>query len=136
MSVRRLLIGSDTTDVLRALDEHPFEPIVETSPYSPPRATIDPDQSKGWLGRAWPVMMTHKGIWSLALAMSFLSLLAQVQIPLLIGDAISECLPTAGHTAHLRSLSSFAMWIFVSIGIREVANYLGRRCLLTTAYRF
>jgi ATP-binding cassette, subfamily B, bacterial len=136
MSVRRLLLGPDNTDALREPDQYPFEPIAETSPYAPPRATIDPDQSKSWLGRAWPVMMTHKVIWSLALFMSFIALLSQVQIPLLIGDAISESLPTAGHTAHLKSIASFATWIFVSIGVREVANYIGRRCLLTTAYRF
>jgi ATP-binding cassette, subfamily B, bacterial len=132
----RALFGADNAALVSELEEHPFEPIVETSPYSPPRAAIDPDQSKSWLGRAWPVIKTHKGIWSLSLAMSFLALLSQVQIPRLIGDAINECLPTAGHTTDLKRLSSFATLLFVFIAVREVCNYLGRRCLLTTAYSF
>jgi ATP-binding cassette, subfamily B, bacterial len=135
MSMRRLFLGG-TTNIAEELDERPFEPIAEPSPYAPPGATIDPDQSKSWLGRAWPVILTHKGIWALALFMSFVSLLSQVQIPLLIGDAISDCLPTAGHTTNLKHLSSYATLLFGSIVIREIANYIGRRCLLTTAYSF
>lgn len=136
MSVRTVLFGTDNAALISELDERPFEPIAETSPYAPPRAAIDPDQSKGWLGRAWPVIKTHKGIWSLSLAMSFIALLAQVQIPRLIGEAINECLPTTGHTTDLKRLSSFATLLFVFIALREVCNYLGRRCLLTTAYSF
>ncbi|HTT91270.1 MAG TPA: ABC transporter ATP-binding protein [Acidimicrobiales bacterium] len=136
MSVRALLFGTDNSELIRQLDEHPFVPIAETSHYSPPRATIDPDQKKSWLGRAWPVIKTHRGIWSLSLAMSFIALLAQVQIPRLIGSAINECLPTEGHTTDLKPLSSFVTLIFIAIAIREVSNYIGRRCLLTTAYSF
>ena len=84
------MFGTNNAELIRELDEHPFEPIAETSPYSPPRATIDPDPSKSWLGRAWPVIKTHKGIWSLSLLMSFIALLSQVQIPRLIGNAITE----------------------------------------------
>ncbi len=134
--MRTLLFGTDNAELISQLDEHPFAPIVETSHYSPPRGTIDPDPSKSWLRRAWPVIKTHKGIWSLSLAMSFIALLAQVQIPRLIGSAINDALPTAGHTTDLKPLSSYFTLIFILIGIREVSNYIGRRCLLTTAYSF
>ncbi|HEY5272944.1 MAG TPA: ABC transporter ATP-binding protein [Acidimicrobiales bacterium] len=136
MTARSILLGNDNDEIMRELEAHPFEPVAETSPYAPPRATIDPDQSKGWLGRAWPVIMTHKGIWGLSLGMSFIALLAQVQIPLLIGNAMSQALPQKGHTTDLKPLMGFATLIFVSIGIREISNYIGRRCLLTTAYSF
>jgi ATP-binding cassette subfamily B protein len=136
LSARRLLLGTDNTALVEGLQDRPFEPVAETSPYLPPRATIDPDPSKSWLARAWPVVKTHKGIWALSLAMSFIALFSQVQIPRLIGEAITEGLPTPGHTKDLKALSSFATLIFISIGIREVCNYLGRRCLLTTAYSF
>jgi ATP-binding cassette subfamily B protein len=136
MSARSLLLGGDNSDLIDTLDEHPFEPIAETSRYSPPRATIDPDPSKSWLGRAWPVLANHKGIWSLSLIMSFVALLSQVQIPRLIGSAITDALPTAGHARDLKPLMGFAILIFISIGVREVCNYVGRRCLLTTAYSF
>ncbi|HTW10658.1 MAG TPA: ABC transporter ATP-binding protein [Acidimicrobiales bacterium] len=133
----RLLLGPDNSEVLRRLEaESPFVPVAESSPHSRPGASIDPDSSKSWLRRAWPVIKTHRGIWALSLLCSFVSLLSQVQIPRLIGDAITDALPTAGHTTHLKPLASFATLIFVSIAVREVGNYLGRRCLLTTAYRF
>lgn len=136
MSVRSLLFGTDNSEVIRQLEDHPFVPIAETSGYRPPRANIDPDQRKSWLGRAWPVIMTHKGVFALSLVMSFVALLAQVQVPLFIGDAINECLPKPGYTTDLKPLSSFLTLIFVSIAIREASYYLGRRCLLTTAYSF
>jgi ATP-binding cassette subfamily B protein len=133
----RLLFGPDNSDVLRQLDgERPFVPMAESSPYAPPRAAIDPDASKSWLGRAWPVIKTHKVIWSISLLCSFVALLSQVQIPRLIGDAITQSLPTTSHNVDLKPLSGFATLIFVSIGVREICNYVGRRCLLTTAYRF
>jgi ATP-binding cassette, subfamily B, bacterial len=131
-----LLFGAANVDLINDLNEHPFVPIAETSHYLPPRGTIDRDQAKSWLGRAWPVIKTHKGIWSLSLVMSFIALLAQVQIPRLIGGAINDCLPTAGHTTDLKPLSSYATLIFILIAVREVSNYIGRRCLLTTAYSF
>jgi len=136
LSARRLLLGTNDADLVRELQEHPFEPIAETSPYSPPRATIDPDPSKSWLGRAWPVIKTHKGIWSLSLVMSFVALFSQVQIPRYIGNAITDSLPTVGHTTDLKPLTGFATLIFIAIGVREISNYLGRRFLLTTAYSF
>jgi ATP-binding cassette, subfamily B, bacterial len=136
LSVRTLFLGSDNSEIVRELDDHPYSPISETSHYAPPRANIDPDSSKSWLRRAWPVIMTHKGIWSLSLLMSFIALLSQVQIPRLIGSAINDCLPTAGHTTDLKPLSGYLTLIFIAIGIREICNYIGRRCLLTTAYSF
>jgi ATP-binding cassette subfamily B protein len=136
LSARRLLLGTNDADLVRELQEHPFEPIAETSPYPPPRATIDPDPSNSWLGRAWPVIKTHKGIWSLSLVMSFVALFSQVQIPRYIGDAITDSLPTVGHTTDLKPLTGFATLIFIAIGVREISNYLGRRFLLTTAYSF
>ncbi|MGP8204696.1 MAG: ABC transporter ATP-binding protein [Acidimicrobiales bacterium] len=136
MSARSPLLGTNDADLVRELQEHPFEPIAETSPCSPPRATIDPDSTKSWLGRAWPVIKTHKGIWSLSLVMSFVALFSQVQIPRYIGSAITDSLPTVGHTTDLKPLTGFATLIFIAIGVREISNYLGRRFLLTTAYSF
>jgi ATP-binding cassette subfamily B protein len=56
------------------------------------------------------------------------ALLVQVQIPREVGAAISS-VSTA-------SLSRYAVIIGILIVIRELANYIGRRCLLTTAYTF
>ncbi|MBO0746894.1 MAG: ABC transporter ATP-binding protein, partial [Acidimicrobiaceae bacterium] len=136
MSIRRLLLGTDDGEFIQTLEERPFEPMAETSQFDPPRATISTSKSKSWLRRAWPVMQTHWVTWAIALSMSFLALLTQIQIPLFIGNAISNSLPGPGHLTNLKSLSSYAWLIVAAIIVREVANYLGRRCLLTTAYRF
>jgi ATP-binding cassette, subfamily B, bacterial len=136
VSVRRLILGIPVDDPIHESDKHPFEPMAETSGYSPPRSSIDRDATKSWLGRAWPIIRTHRGIWSLSLVLSFLTLLSQVQIPRIIGSAINNCLPSTGHTQDLQSLTSYGALLLLVIGVREISNYFGRRCLLTTAYRF
>ena len=134
MSARRLLLGTNDADLVRELQEHPFEPIAETSPYSPPRATIDPDPSKSWLGRAWPVIKTHKGIWSLSLVMSFVALFSQVQIPRYIGNAITDSLPTVGHTTDLKPLTGFATLIFIAVVGRTGSGKTTAGRLLNRSY--
>jgi len=136
MSVRRLLLGTDDSAFLQAVEERPFEPIADVAEYAPPKATISPVHYKSWIRRAWPVIRTHRWTWIVALLGSFIALLSQVQIPRYIGNAITNSLPSTSHTGHLKSLSSYAVLIIVAIVIREVANYIGRRTLLTTAYRF
>lgn len=59
-----------------------FVPAGIKSRYAPPRATIDPDRSKSWIGRARPVVMSHKRTLLTALILSFVALMLQVQIPI------------------------------------------------------
>ena len=90
----------DTT--AEAIEASPFIPLTEVARYKAPKATIDKDQSKTWLRRAWPVLASHKGMFSLALGMSFISLLTQVQIPRLLGTAINQIDSTPlSHYAYL-----------------------------------
>ncbi len=128
--------GNDA--IIEELAASPFEPIVETSTYRPPSATIDPDSSKNWIGRAWPIVKTHRKIWFISLGMSFIALVAQVQIPRVLGNGITEAIPFAGERAssHFTHLSSIAALAIVLIVVRQITNYIGRRCLLTVAYRF
>ena len=117
----------------------PWEPVAERSHYKPPTVNIGQDPSKNWIQRTWPIVRAHRGIWIVSLAMSFIALLTQVQIPRILGNVISEALPLGTGTVHshsLKTLSSFVLLIIVAIVIREVSNYIGRRCLLTTAYSF
>src|ERR1700737_3119040 len=58
-----------------------FSPVAEVARNEAPRATIDPDRSLSWLRRALPVMRAHKGIFLTSLALSFVGLVLQVQIP-------------------------------------------------------
>ncbi|MCU1489462.1 MAG: transporter related protein [Acidimicrobiaceae bacterium] len=111
------------------LESSPFEPLAEPPRYPPPRAAVDPDSAKSWLRRALPLLRAHRALFAVSLTMSFIALLAQVQIPNLIGTAIDRSL-----RAHAVPLEHYAVLIGAAIAIREVANYVGRRYLLETAY--
>jgi ATP-binding cassette subfamily B protein len=138
MSIMTRGVTNSTDAVIEELASHPFEPIAEISKYAPPTARIDPDSSKSWIARAWPIVRSHRKFWFLSLGMSFIALVTQVQIPRVLGDGITEALPLAGASTNhrLEHLSTIAALVIVLIVVREITNYLGRRCLLTVAYRF
>lgn len=132
MTLKRLLLGPEPEDVFRQIETSPFVPITESSPYRPPRNRPSPDQDASWVARTWPLVKAHKWVWGASLAGSFVALLTQVQIPRELGDAISSVGTARAHA----SLAHYAVIILVMIGIREISNYVGRRCLLTSAYCF
>src|SRR5436190_24135897 len=69
---------------------NPWVPVAETARYEPPRARIDPDPSRSWLARAMPIVMSHKVTFITAMGTSFLALILQVQIPNVLGDAVTH----------------------------------------------
>jgi ATP-binding cassette subfamily B protein len=133
MTLRRVLLGPSAEETFRQIETSPYVPVTETSPYQPPRYLPRPDKNASWIRRTWPLVRAHKWLWGASLAGSFLALLTQVQIPRELGSAISGSL---GSGAHRTSLAHYAVIILVMIAIREISNYIGRRCLLTTAYSF
>jgi ATP-binding cassette, subfamily B, bacterial len=133
MTLRRLLLGSSTEDVIAQIETSPFVPVTESSPYLPPKARPSPDKNASWVARTWPIVKAHKWVWGMSLIGSFIALLTQVQIPRELGDAIGS-VSSAG--ARESGLTHYAVIIVVMIAIREVSNYVGRRCLLTSAYSF
>ncbi len=133
MTFRRLLLGPSAEETFRQIETSPYVPLTEISPYRPPKNRPSPDKNASWIRRTWPLITAHKWVWGASLAGSFLALLTQVQIPRELGAAIGGSLGTG---AHHTSLAHYAMIILVLIVIREISNYVGRRCLLTTAYCF
>src|ERR1700722_11640237 len=107
----------------------PFIPIGVTSRFKAPRANIDPDPSKSWLRRAWPIMLSHRRIFLSALVLSFLGLLLQIQIPLLLADAITN---SVQH--HTVPIGHYAFWILGLALVAGISGYLSRLFLLQTAY--
>jgi ATP-binding cassette, subfamily B, bacterial len=97
--------------------------------YSPPKATIDPDPSRSWIRRAWPVVMSHKTTLSTALILSFVALLLQVQIPNLLNNAVTNSLQR--HTVPLSHYVTMVLSLAVAAGI---SAYISRLFLLRTAY--
>jgi ATP-binding cassette subfamily B protein len=100
-----------------------------TSRYRPPRATIDPDRGKSWIGRARPVVMAHKRTLLTALTLSFLGLVLQVQIPNLLNEAVTNSVQK--HTVPLGHYVTLVLALAVAAG---ASAYVARLFLLRTAY--
>lgn len=97
--------------------------------YPAPKASIDPDVKKSWLRRALPVVLAHKWVLSLSLALSLVGLLVQVQIPNLLRIGIDDAL-----VARTASLSYYA-WLITAFAVGQgLINYAARRYLLKTAF--
>jgi ATP-binding cassette subfamily B protein len=113
------------------VDGTEFEPVAETAHGEAPRAGIDPDKSLSWLRRALPIMRAHKGIFVTSLALAFVGLVLQVQIPNLVNNAINNSIVT-----HKVPISHYVWWI-VGIGaVGGIAGYISRLYLMETAYDF
>ena len=111
-----------------------YVPMGLTSDYKAPKATIDPDKSKSWLKRAWPVVKAHKGVFFTSLIMSFVGLVIQVQIPKLLQDAIdNSLLATALHHKPV-PLHVYVTWVVVLGLVGGVAGYISRTALFRVAY--
>ena len=120
-----------TTAAPPALQERQdeFVPSGIESRYRPPRAWIDPDKSKSWLGRAWPILLSHKRTLVTALGLSFVALLLQVQIPNLLNNAVTNSLER--HTVPLSHYTWLVFGLAVAAGI---SAYVSRLFLMRTAY--
>ena len=108
----------------------PFVPLAATSHYERPRATIDPDQRKGWIRRALPLVMTHKLMLVAVIVGSFVALTLQVLIPTVIRSAIDE-----GLIARDAALEPFVAMIVGLACARWVTNGISRYLMFSTAFR-
>jgi ATP-binding cassette subfamily B protein len=106
-----------------------FMPAEPESRYRAPRASIDPDRSLSWLRRALPIVLAHKRTLLLALILSFVALVLQVQIPLLLNDAVTNSLQHA--TVPLSHYVRLVLALAIGIGI---SAYVSRLYLMRTAY--
>jgi ATP-binding cassette, subfamily B, bacterial len=107
----------------------PFVPIDIVSRYEAPRASIDPDRSKSWLRRAMPIMGAHKYVFITSLVMSFVMLIVQVQIPLLLNHAINDSIVT-----NKVPISHYVWWVVALAGVLGIAGFISRLFLFRTAY--
>jgi ATP-binding cassette subfamily B protein len=125
----------------------PWVPAPMDAQYPPPPRTIDPDSSQTWLRRALPVVMAHKRTFITSLALSFVGLVLQVEIPQLLGsDALDRSivpyvqqagLPVAQrvpavHFEHI--LFHYVIIVLVLALLAGLCGYVARLLLMTTAY--
>ena len=107
-----------------------YVPMGTTTNYKAPKATVDPDTSKSWIKRAYPIVASHKGHFLVALILSFVGLVLQLVIPQLLSDAIDNSLgrhPTV-------ALHFYVYWIVVLGLVGGVAGYFSRTSLFKVAY--
>ena len=109
--------------------DSPFAPVGVQPRYKAPKATIGPATEKSWLKRALPVVLAHRWVFGLSLALSFAGLLVQVQIPVLMGRAIN--LVADGGQG---GISGYITWIVALALVRGLLTYGARLSLLRTAY--
>ena len=100
-----------------------------TSRYTAPKATVDPDRSKSWIGRAKPIVMAHKVQFFSALIFSFLGLIIQVWIPKILQEGITNALinktqPLHGYVELIAVLGLFT----------GLFGYISRTNLFKVAY--
>jgi len=109
-----------------------FEPVRSRLRYTPPRRTIDPDQSLGWIRRVLPIVYSHWVSFSMALSMALVGIIARVMIPRWVGYAINEALvrPKATRVP----LSHFVIMLGVLAGVGFVSGALSRYFLFRSAY--
>jgi ATP-binding cassette subfamily B protein len=124
-------VSATTTAVAPGSSERlaEFVPTGIVSRYKRPRAWIDPDQSKSWLRRALPVVLSHKRTLLTALTLSFVGLLLQVQIPNLLNHAVTNSL--VHHTVPLSHYTKLVLALAVAAGL---TGYVSRLFLMRTAY--
>jgi ATP-binding cassette subfamily B protein len=126
------LIGSAHGSVQTEVRRQPlaaYVPMGVTSNYEAPRATVDPDASKSWLRRAYPIVASHKGYFLTALILSFVGLVLQVQVPQLLSDAIDNSLIRRTVPLHY-----YVYWVIALGLVGGVAGYFSRTYLFRVAY--
>ena len=122
--------ASTDRDGTRRLPVAAYVPMGVTSEYEAPRATIDPDTSKSWLKRAFPIVASHKGPFLIALILSFVGLLLQVAVPQVLNDALTNSL---GKVATV-PLHYYVYWVLALGIVGGIAGYFSRTYLFKVAY--
>lgn len=98
------------------------------SRFDPPRRGIDPDSTKGWLRRVWPVVATQRGYFGIGILSGFLATTATVFVPLAVGGGLDAV--TAGESA-----TPFVVVLFVLAACRFVFGFIYRFNLFRAAHR-
>jgi ATP-binding cassette subfamily B protein len=121
--------NGSTRTATRQLPLAAYVPMGITSKYKAPKATIDPDTSKSWLRRAYPIVAAHKRAFLTSLILSFVGLILQVQIPDLLNHAIQNSL-----VLHTVPLHFYVDWVVALGVIGLITGYIARSALYKVAY--
>jgi ATP-binding cassette subfamily B protein len=106
-----------------------YVPTGAVSRYEKPTAVVDPDESKSWIRRAAPIVMSHKKQWFAAVIFAFAGLMIQVWVPLLLQNGIADAL--VNNTSGLRN---YVILIAVLGVLTGAFGYISRSNLFKVAY--
>jgi len=121
---------ADATQSRRQLPLAAYVPMGITEEYQAPKASVDPDTSKTWLKRALPIVKAHKVHFLIALILSFVGLLFQVEVPQLLNDALTNSLGKVRTVP----LHYYVYWILALGILGAIAGYFSRTYLFKVAY--
>jgi ATP-binding cassette, subfamily B, bacterial len=109
-----------------------FEPLTAKLLYKPPKRTINPDPSLGWIRRVSPIVRAHWFSFALALSMALAAIVTRVMIPRFVGNAINDALVRPAGTR--TQLSHYALILGILTACGFVAGFISRYFLFRTAY--
>ena len=99
------------------------------SSYRGPRAQISRDRSLPWWRRILPVISSHRVTFTVAISLSFISLVFQTLVPKLLNGAIDRSL-----VQHVDSLHTAVIEILVVGVIAGITGIVSRQYVFKTAY--
>ncbi|MHB8333831.1 MAG: ABC transporter ATP-binding protein [Acidimicrobiales bacterium] len=99
------------------------------SSYRGPRAQISRDRSLPWWRRILPVVSSHRVTFTVAISLSFISLVFQTLVPKLLNGAIDRSL-----VQHVASLHTAVIEILVVGVIAGITGIVSRQYVFKTAY--
>ena len=69
-----------------------FEPVAVAAHYEPPPAGIDPDRTKGWMKRLWPMVRAYRRIMLIGVVTGVVALAIQAAVPALGRSAVDAAI--------------------------------------------
>ena len=106
-----------------------FEPVGVTPIAGPPRGHVDPDQSRGWYRRVWPLLRARRVAFAAAMVAALVAMVAGVVVPLVTMKAIDDAL-----VDQTRPLTPYLVALVVLALVRGVLTWWYRRTLYTVAF--
>jgi ATP-binding cassette, subfamily B, bacterial len=112
-----------------SVDASPWYPVAVEPRHAGAKATVDPDRSLGWIRRAWPIVRSHKLVFSASLVATVAALAVQLAAPLVLMDAIDHAL-----VERTGSLTPFVLVLVGLAAARVVFIFVSRYLLFRSAY--
>ena len=107
----------------------PFEPVGVVPRYDPPSATVHPDQSRGWIRRMLPIVLTHRRLLVVSVVAAVIALVTLVAVPAVTRSAIDLALVDRTH-----ALGPFVIALVILAVARGIFTYGYRYGLYRMAY--